>query len=48
MKKNINIKKFAFGILIGVAVGVTLQNIAIGVGVGVVFSLAAIKKGESK
>lgn len=46
MKKNSNSRKLAFGIAIGTAVGEALQNNAIGI--GVVFSLAAIKKGESK
>ena len=44
MRKYINVKKFAIGIIIGVAVGVALQNSAVGIGIGVVFSLGAIKK----
>lgn len=48
MKKSINVKKFTIGIIIGVAVGVALQNIAVGIGIGVVFSLGAIEKSESK
>jgi len=47
MKNNINLKKLGFGIVIGVAIGVALKNIAIGIGVGVVFVLAAVKKNES-
>jgi len=35
-----------FGVVIGAAVGVALNNIAIGIGIGFVFAAAPIKRSE--